>query len=84
MTIKFYLKKWTVSTIIIVESLITGGSGLPCVMSSAHLLMDCPHAEYRAAISLQAMTERPRTATTAGRAESGSGYNSGDVCTLII
>ena len=50
MTIKFYLKKWTVSTIIIVESLITGGGGLPYAMSSAHLLMDYPHTEYRAAI----------------------------------
>ena len=84
MTIKFYLKKLTVSTIIIVESLIAGGGGLPYAMSSAHLLTDYPHTEYRAAISLQAMTEKPRTATTAGRAESGSGYRSGDVCTLTI
>ena len=53
MPIKFYLKKWTVSTIIIVESLITGGGGLPYAMSSAHLLTDYPHTEYRAAISSQ-------------------------------
>jgi hypothetical protein len=40
-------------------------------MSSARLLMDRSHAEYRAAISLQAKTEKPRAVTTAGSAENG-------------
>ena len=34
MPIKFYLKKWAAYTILIIESLITGGGGMPYAMSS--------------------------------------------------
>ena len=47
MPIKFYLKKWTVSTIIIVESLITGGGGLPCDMSSAQHISNASNHDKR-------------------------------------
>ena len=47
MPIKFYLKKWTVSTIIIVESLMTGGGGLPYAMSSAQHISNASNHDKR-------------------------------------
>ena len=47
MTIKFYLKKWAAYTIIIVESLITGGGGLPCAMSSTQSISNASNHDKR-------------------------------------